>query len=57
MARRKVSFRATKKIKKPVRVSFWTKKGKKVSFRATKKIKKPVRVSFWTKKRKKKRRK
>ena len=47
--RKKVSFWATKTVKKPVRVSFSAKR-KKVSFWATKTVKKPVRVSFLAKK-------
>lgn len=52
--RRTVSFIAKKKISKPVRVKFKTKKGKTISFTATKKVTKPVRVKFSVKKKKKK---
>jgi len=52
--RKKVSFRATKKVPKKVRVSFTTRRGKKVSFRATKKVPKKVKVEFYAKRKKKK---
>jgi len=48
--RGKVSFTATKKVIKPVRVKFYTGKGEKVSFTATKKVKKPVKVEFYARK-------
>jgi len=48
----KVSFKATKKVSKPVKVSFTTKAGEKVSFRATKKVSKPVKVTFYRTKKK-----
>lgn len=48
----KVTFKATKKVSKPVRVSFATKSGSKVSFKATKKVSVPVKVSFYRKKKK-----
>lgn len=47
----KVSFRATKKVSKPVIVKFNTKSGP-VSFRAKKKVSKPVIVKFYAKKKK-----
>jgi hypothetical protein len=47
MARR-ISFWATKKIKKPTVVSFRRWDGTPVRFRATKVIKKPVKVSFYS---------
>jgi len=47
--REKVSFTATKKVAKPVKVSFTTKSGEKVSFKATKKVSRPVKVSFYRK--------
>ena len=47
--RKKVSFTATKKVPKKVRVKFTTKAGKKVSFRATKKIPKKIKVEFYAK--------
>ena len=50
--RERVSFRVTKKVSKPVRVSFTTKSGSRVSFKATKKTSVPVRVSFYRKKKK-----
>ena len=52
--RKKVSFTATKKVPKKVRVSFTTRRGKKVSFRATKKVPKKVKVEFYAKRKKKK---
>jgi len=51
--RKKVSFRATKKVPKKVRVSFTTGRGKKVSFRATKQVPKKVKVEFYAKRKKK----
>lgn len=48
----KVTFKATKKVAKPVRVSFATRTGKKVSFKATKKVSVPVKVSFYRKRKK-----
>ena len=50
--RKTVSFIAKKKVSKPVRVKFTTKKGKAVSFSATKKVTKPVRVKFSVKRKK-----
>jgi len=50
MARR-ISFWATKKIPKKVRVNFKTRSGKRVSFTGTKKVPKRVKVSFWVTKR------
>ena len=50
--RERVSFPATKKVSRPVRVSFSTKSGMRVSFKATRKVSKPVRVTFYRKKRK-----
>lgn len=48
--REKVTFKATRKVSKPVRVSFSTKSGKKVSFKATKKVSVPVKVKFYRQK-------
>ena len=48
--RKKVSFRATKRVPKKVRVSFTTRKGKKVSFLATKRVSKKIEVKFYAKK-------
>lgn len=42
----KVTFRATKKVSTPVRVSFSTRTGRRVRFTATKKVSVPVRVTF-----------
>ena len=53
--RKKVSFKATKKVPKKVRVSFTTRKGERVSFRATKKVPKKVKVEFYAKREKKRR--
>lgn len=46
MAKKLISFKATKQISKPVRVQFKTADGKAVSFKATKKVSKPVKVEF-----------
>ncbi len=51
MAKKPVSFIATKYKDKPVRVSFYTKKGERVSFAAEKKV--PVKVQVRFKARKK----
>ncbi|MBA7492726.1 hypothetical protein ES702_03276 [subsurface metagenome] len=51
--RRKVSFTATKRVPKKVRVSFTTRRGKKVSFIATKRVPKEVKVEFHAKRKKK----
>ena len=45
--RKKVSFWATKKVRKPVRVRFRTRNGDVVSFRAKKKVPKRVKVHFY----------
>ena len=50
--RKKVSFKATRRVPKKVRVSFTTRTGKKVSFRATKRVPKKVKVEFYAKKKK-----
>lgn len=52
--RKKVSFKATKRVPKKVRVSFTTRKGQKVSFRATKKVPEKVKVEFYAERQKKK---
>ena len=44
---KKVSFTATKKVNRPVSVSFSTKTGKRVRFSASKKVSVPVRVTFY----------
>ena len=51
--RKKVSFTATKRVPKKVRVSFTTRRGKKVSFKATKMVPKRVKVEFYAKRKKK----
>jgi hypothetical protein len=48
MAKKMVSFKATKQASKPVIVKFTTKSGQQVSFSATKKVSKPVKVKFYT---------
>jgi len=53
--RKLVKFKATKVIKKPVRVRFTTWDGEEVSFKAYKTLKKKVPVEFYTKKKKKRR--
>ena len=50
--KKKISFMATKRIPKKVRVSFTTRRGKKISFIATKKVPKRVKVEFHAKKKK-----
>jgi len=52
--RKKVSFIATKRVSKPVKVEFYTKTGRKVSFKAHRKVIKPVKVEFYAKKKRKK---
>ncbi len=51
--REKVSFKAQKKVSKPVKVEFYTKTGEKVSFKGHIQVKKPVKVEFYAKKEKK----
>ena len=51
--RRKISFKATKIISKPMTVSFHTKDGKQVEFKARKNMPKSVRVEFYVKRKKK----
>ena len=55
--RKKVSFKATKRVPKKVRVSFTTRRGKRVSFIATKRVPKRVKVEFYAKAKRKKKRK
>jgi hypothetical protein len=50
MARQKVSFVATKTVKRPATVRFKTKTGKTVSFKAFKTAQKRVVVNFRAKK-------
>jgi len=50
--RKKVSFTATKKVPKKVKVKFTTSDGEKVSFKATKKVPKKVKVEFLAKRKK-----
>jgi hypothetical protein len=45
-----VSFRATRIVKEPVKVSFRTDDGERITFNATRAIRRPVRVSFRTRK-------
>jgi len=51
---KRISFWATKKIKKPTVVRFRRSDGTIAKFRATKIIKKPVKVSFYSTKRRRK---
>lgn len=51
--RERISFTASKKIPKPVKVEFYTKEGKKVSFKGHKEVTKPVKIEFYAKKKKK----
>lgn len=48
--KQKVTFTAEKKVSKPVKVEFYTKKGEKVSFKGHEQVKKPVKVEFYAKK-------
>ena len=50
--KKRVSFWATRKVSKPVRVSFETRDGDVVSFRAVRKVSRPVGVSFYAKRKK-----
>ena len=52
--RKKVSFWATKIVKKPVKVAFRTYDGERVAFWATEAVVKDVKVSFYKKKKRKK---
>lgn len=45
--RKRVAFTATKRVSKPVRVSFRTSSGKRVSFVANKKVPRKVKVEFY----------
>lgn len=49
--RKKVSFKATRRIPKTVNVRFYTREGRKVSFRTVKRIPKTVKVTFYAKRR------
>lgn len=51
--RKRVTFKANKKVTKPVKVSFKTKAGQKVSFKAHESVTKPVTISFLAKRKKK----
>lgn len=53
MAKKNVSFVATRYRNKPVKVNFYTKSGERVSFRATEKAPVKERVSFRVKSSKK----
>jgi len=50
MTKKKVSFWATKTVKKPVTVQFRRSDGSIAKFKATKIVKKPIKVSFDAKK-------
>lgn len=52
MAKNKVSFTATKLVKKPIVVSFETKSGEIIKFKAVKAVETQVPVKFSTKKKK-----
>ena len=52
--RKKVTFIASTKVSKPVKVAFYTKDGEKVAFKARRKVTKPVRVQFYVKRNTKK---
>ena len=52
--KKRISFWATKKIKKPTVVRFRRSDGTIAKFKATKTIKKPVKVTFYTNKKKRK---
>jgi len=54
MAKKKVSFLATKKIKKPVDAKFRRSDRSIAKFRAKKIITKPIRISFYTSKKRRK---
>lgn len=45
--KKKISFWATYKVPKKVKINFRTSTGKKVFFLATKKVPKKVKISFW----------
>lgn len=49
VGKKKVSFWATKKVQKPVRVRFVNKSGELVSFKAKKKVSIPKKVTFYAK--------
>jgi len=51
--RKKVSFWATKRVPKRVKVSFYTRDGKLVSFKAIKRVPKRVKVSFYARRKRK----
>jgi len=51
--KKKVSFWATKVVKKPVKVTFHTYDGKRISFWATKAVEKRKKVTFYSKKKRK----
>jgi len=53
MAKRRVSFLATKVKKIPIRVKFRTSDGKTISFRATKAVKIPKKVRFYARRKRK----
>lgn len=48
----RVTFKATKIVSKPAKVSFRTSRGKAVEFKAKKDLPKTIRVTFLTKKKK-----
>jgi hypothetical protein len=52
--KKRVSFRATKIVKKPVLVRFRRSDGSIAKFKATKAVRKPVRVSFLVRRKRRK---
>ena len=50
--KKKVSFWATKRVPKTVKVKFKTARGSNISFSSTKRVPKRVRVSFYAKRKK-----
>lgn len=52
MGKTRVSFKATRKVSKPVTVKFSRSSGEVVKFKAHKVVSKPVKVEFYVKKKK-----
>lgn len=52
VTKKKVSFWTTKKVRKPVIVTFKRSDGSTAQFKATKIVKKPTKVEFYAKRRK-----
>jgi len=51
--REKVSFRASKIVSKPAKVSFHTRDGREISFKAHKDVPRSVKVEFFAERKKK----